>query len=119
MSYVPPTAGQLRKPLTVERLSSVADGVGGFRGVWEPLIAKVYARVVEERGGEDVRASRLSGISRFDIAIRYSPTAAAITTADRLTDGTRVYAIKWIGDIEGRNRFLHLYCESGGLVDES
>lgn len=117
MSYVPPRAGQFRHTFSVERKGTVSDGVGGVTHEWEELLPKVFACVLEQRGGEEVRGARLSGINRYDIVLRSSPDNEAITTSDRLIKGGTVYSIKWIGDVEGRGRFLNLVCETGGTAD--
>lgn len=121
MTYLPPRAGDLRHTFKVERHETTSDGMGGVEGVWKPLVLRVNAKVTAERGGEEVRSARLSGVSRFDIVTRFSLDMFEVGTGDRLVDlndGT-IYNIKWVGSIDGRNRFLHFYCETGGLVDES
>lgn len=117
MSYVPPRAGQFRHIFSVERQGTVSDGVGGVTNEWEELLPMVYACVQETRGGEEVRGARLSGINRYDVVLRASAESLTITTDDRLMKDGIVHSIKWIGDIEGRGRFLNLICETGGLTD--
>lgn len=120
MSYIPPRASEFRNVLKVERHSATADGMGGYTDAWETLFAGVAACIREERGGEEVRSNRLSGISNYDIVLRSCPDVLEIGTGDRFLDlDGNAYNIKWVGDLEGRNRFLHFLCQRGGLTDES
>ncbi|MFC3079511.1 head-tail adaptor protein [Phenylobacterium terrae] len=113
------TAGQLRERVRVQRRPNTSDGMGGTVDTWRTLVSDIPAKIGPTRGGEEVRANRLSGISHFDVWIRSDSTTRGITTADRLVDqrSGRTFNILWIGNLDEKNRFLTLTCESGGVLD--
>lgn len=91
-----------------------------MEGVWRPLVSGVAARLVPTKGGEDVRASRLSGTVTYDLVVRSTQTTRAITAADRLVDERTgaVFAIRTPPlNLDGRDRFLTFTVEAGGLTD--
>lgn len=123
MAYVAPSAGELRDVYRVERQKTVSDGLGGFTGAWQTLtdLSRVSARTHAERGGEEVRSDRLSGVSRFDVAVRSTPATLTIQSQDRLINlrTGAVLSVLWIGSPDDRGRWLHILCETGGLRDDS
>lgn len=118
MAWKAPEIGDLTNRVRIDRKVNVSDGMGGFSSSWETLIPALAASATPVRGGEDVRAGRMSGISGFDVVIRSNPAARSITPGDRavLRDG-RTINIKWVGDLDGRGRFLMISGEAGGLTD--
>lgn len=111
------TGTDLRDVIRVDRRTY---GVGGTPGPWSPFLSGVRARIATTRGGEEVRANRLSGISNFDVVIRSTEETRLIGTEHRLVNETTnvTYKVKWIGNLDDRNRFLTLTCEVGGLTDD-
>lgn len=122
MAYLPPRAGAMRDRLRAERKESVEDGFGGVKeGEWTAITLPFSARAIAAKGGEEVRAQRLSGISPFNISFRVSSETKKITTGDRLVDTATgvIYNIKWIGSLDGKDRFYECLAETGGVVDGS
>lgn len=116
MAYVPPPAGAFRHLVRIERKAIGTDAYGVPVAEWTvvPGLEAIRAAITAQRGGEDIRSMRASGIDRFDIVLRI-PTAD-ITFGDRLIDhNNRVYDILWTGDLEGRGRQVNLSAQIGGL----
>ncbi|HEY0011560.1 MAG TPA: head-tail adaptor protein [Allosphingosinicella sp.] len=119
MAYVPPRPSQLRELVRFERRTVVSDGMGGSSGAWGTVVATVPARIAPQRGGEEVRSQRLSGIATFDVVVRSDSDTASITTSDRIVDvrSGRTFNIRWRGSLDEKGRFIHFACESGGPSD--
>lgn len=111
-------AGILRDKITVSRPSRVSDGRGGTVASTTIVAANIPARIAVKRGGEQVQAQRLSGITPHDITIRYDATTAAIQHGDTLIDqhGT-TYSIDWAGCLdEGRSRWITIMAKTGTVA---
>jgi|GEM_PF-5852763 hypothetical protein len=90
--------------------------MGGVVDAWDTAVGPVRAYIAAERGGEEIRSTRASGITRYDVVLRI-PTAD-ISIGDRMIDETgAAYDIKWVGDLEGRGRQVNIIAERGGLND--
>lgn len=114
-----PTLGELRHRVRFERQSQERNEVGDMVGVWRPLVTGVAARLVPTKGGEEIRAARMSGIVTFDLAIRSTSATREITAADRVVDERTgaVFALKTPPlNLDGQNRFLMITAEAGGLT---
>ena len=118
MAWKAPEIGELTNRVRIDRKVHASDGMGGFSSYWETLIPALAASATPARGGEEVRAGRMSGISGFDVVVRSTSASRAINAGDRavLRDG-RTINIKWTGDLDGRGRFLMISGEAGGLTD--
>lgn len=111
-------AGALRHRITVQRSSTVKNDRGGTVNVVLTVLEDVPASITVKRGNETVQAQRLSGITPYDIVIRYTPDSAKIVAGDFLTDqdGQR-YSIKWVGCLDvGRPRALTIMAETGTVA---
>lgn len=114
-----PNLGELRHRVRFERVTQDRNDVGDIVGVWRPLVTGVAARLVPTKGGEEVRAARMSGIVTFDLTIRSTSATREITAADRVVDERTgaVYALKTPPlNLDGQNRFLTITAEAGGLT---
>lgn len=103
------TAGSLREPLTIQRKVAVSDGMGGQAIQWIDL-ATVRGDVRPLSGRESVQAMQLQASLTHRIYIRYR---ADLTPADRLVMRGQPLQIRAIVNIEMRNRWLELACDSG------
>jgi head-tail adaptor len=115
-----PTAGELKSRLSVQRRRKVADdGLGNTVGPFATISSGIAARVLDTRGGEEIRQGRIAGISNFDVVVRASEATRSIQTSDRLLDERtgRTFNIKWIGDLSETGRYVYLACQSGGSDD--
>jgi len=109
-------AGDLRQAITVQRKTTTPNAAGDLTGSWAN-VATLAASIMPTRGGETVRAQRLGGISPFDIVVRSSSVTRSITSADRLIDRDgQAYNVKWAGNLDGRDRFIWIAAEAGGLT---
>ncbi|QDK32675.1 hypothetical protein DM450_07740 [Sphingomonas sp. IC081] len=81
-----------------------------------PGLETIRASITAQRGGEEVRSMRASGIDRFDIVLRIP--VAEVNIGDRMIDQDgKAYDILWAGDLEGRGRQINLFAQVGGLND--
>ena len=103
------TAGSLREPLTIQRKVAVSDGMGGQAIQWIDL-ATVRGDVRPLSGRESVQAMQLQASLTHRIYIRYR---ADMTPADRLVMRGQPLQIRAIVNVEMRNRWLELACDSG------
>lgn len=97
--------------------SPPSDDYGNVEGDFQEQF-QVAARVKPLRGGEDVLASRLSGVQPVVIQIRVSDNTKRITTAWRARDvrkGTH-YNINSITNMDERNEFFDILATSGVAV---
>lgn len=118
MAWTPPSAGDLRQMIRFDRQENVSDGMGGFDQTWTPLTT-VAAKVGPMRGGEQIRAERLSGIEPVEIIVRSDAKTRSIVQADRAVDTRtgRTFNIKWSGNLDERDRFIVILAEAGGHLD--
>jgi len=103
------TAGQLREPLTIQRKFAVSDGIGGQTISWITL-GSTRGDVRPVSGREALQAMQLQASVTHRIYIRYR---SDITAADRLTMRGQPLQIRSVVNIEMRNRWLELSCDSG------
>ena len=102
-------AGSLREPLNIQRKATVSDGMGGQAIQWVTL-ATVRGDVRPLSGREAVQAMQLQASLTHRIYIRYR---ADLTPADRLVMRGQPLQIRAIVNVEMRNRWLELACDSG------
>ncbi len=93
--------------------------MGGHLPGWETIAAGLAARIAPARGGEDVRAQRLSGVSTYDVWVRYSAALKDVGPQCRVVDerGGQTYNVRWVANLDELDRFLTLTVEAGGLTD--
>lgn len=94
--------GRLRRPLTLEEATRVADGAGGFTPTWT-AVATVFAAL------EPVAAVRRPGADQALQSVTHTVTLRArsgLTSGMRFTSGGRVFAIETIHDPDETGRFL-------------
>lgn len=103
------TAGNLREPLTIQRKLAVSDGIGGQTVTWVTL-SNTRGDVRPLSGREAVQAMQLQASLTHRIYIRYR---ADLTPADRILMRGEPLQIRAIVNIEMKNRWLELACDSG------
>ena len=82
-----PAAGELTESVRFERRASpVPDGAGNTVDDWAPLIDRRSAKLRGTKGGEQVIAQRLTGVTPWDLWVRACRETRAVTTADRVVD---------------------------------
>lgn len=104
-------AGQLNRLLTVMREVEEDDGYGNYTGTFKPLF-NVMAQVNEAKGGDMIRAARVTSKGSVEVRIRQNEQTREITHADRLFDPRfkKTYHIKHIADLEGTGRDFLITC---------
>lgn len=94
----------------------IGDGAGNFEGDWIGIGPAVLRCEIVElmRGGEQVIADKLRGVSLCTVEVRVSKFTRAITTDDRFrVPGTdRVLNIRQAPP-PGRSNFIKFTCEAG------
>lgn len=116
MAYSAPRIAEYRHMVRIERNHVGTDAYGIPYDTWAvvPGLETIAAAITAQRGGEEVRSMRTSGIDRFEIVLRIP--MADIGIGDRLIDhNSDAYDIQWIGDLEGRGRQINLSAQRGGL----
>jgi SPP1 family predicted phage head-tail adaptor len=101
----------LRHRLALEQLERVDDGGGGFAESWA-TVATLQCDLRPLAGSETVEADRLAGTVTHEIALRYRP---GVVPAMRFRDGTRVFHIVSVINVDERNRWLKCLCEERDL----
>jgi len=102
-----PTAGDLRERVTIQRVSSTRDAIGGLIETWSNLMT-VYAKVAPMNAGEQYRRQQIQAKADWKVTVRY---ANSIAPADRLVWRDRTFQIKGITNPDMHRRFLDLACE--------
>lgn len=108
----------LRNKIRFERRPQARDGLGGYEYTFASLGERL-AKLTPTRGGEEVIAARLTGVSSWDCWVRYDAVTKALTPGDRaveiIGDGEgREFNIRFCQDMTGRRRWLFLQLELGG-----
>jgi len=116
MAWSPPAAGELRDRVRFDRRGSGGNSGGVVKSDFAPLIASRRARLLPVRGGEEVIADRVAGVSGWELVIRFDSATSKLAADDRvvdLRDESRVFDIRFVEDLEGRRRWLVLQLERG------
>ena len=104
-------AGMLRTIVQFQRLTRVPDGAGGATQTWANLAgAPTRAHVKSLSGSERFASARVEATATHRITVRYF---AGLTEADRVVFGGRASNIRFINDLEQRNRWLVLDVQTG------
>jgi hypothetical protein len=113
----PKGAGDVRHKIKFQRRPLTGgDGFGNPEGAFKDLGIERRASLTPTRGGEDVQAGRVTGKALWDCWVRSDSGTRSITTADRAVDArdpTRVFDIRFIGDMDGDRTWLLMQLESG------
>ena len=128
MPWTPPGAGELREKVSFRRGGSTSN-VGGYVVTTfadlkdtgsPPVLITRSSRLQPMRGGEVVQAARLDGVSAWECVIRSDSFTRTLTTDDQLVnarDNSKVYAIRYILDLQGLNACLVLTLDLNALPD--
>lgn len=103
------TAGMLREPLTFQRKVLVSDGMGGQTVTWITLLT-TRGHVAPLSGREAMQAMQMQDSITHRIYVRYT---ADLTPADRLLMRGQPLQIRAVLNLEMRDRWLELACDSG------
>lgn len=103
------TAGDLRHKITIEQVTRVSDGQGGFTETWSTFAAP-WAKVEPLSAGQKLWAESLQHRISHKVTTRYF---AGVTSDMRITWGSRVFHIKGIRNLEEKSRWLEISAEEG------
>lgn len=104
-------AGMLRTVVQFQRKACVSDGAGGFTETWANLAgAATRGQFTPLSGREAFTDSRINADTRNKLLTRYFPD---VTEADRVSIGGRIYNIRYIQDIEYRQRWYSFDLDGG------
>ena len=108
-------ASQLRHRIVIEQPTETADGTGGFTTSWTTLTS-VWADIqplTRSSGREQFAEGQLQERTRWRITIRYRED---VTEKMRISYNSRVFNIRAIIDLDGREEQLILIVEEGAAV---
>jgi len=103
------TSGQLRTPVTFERQQETDIGGGATEIAWAELFT-TRCRFKATSGSERMQAERLDATTRNRIVIRYR---SDLTESDRAIIRGRAYQIRFINNIELRDKWLEIDLDGG------
>lgn len=107
-------ARMLREPVTFERATRTSDGAGGATQSWAAISgASDRAHVKALSGHERFASDRVEAGTRWRIVVRYF---AGLTEKDRVTMRSRAYNIRFINNVELKDRWLEIDLDGGAAV---
>ena len=106
------TAPRLNRILVLEAPERVADGAGGYDETWVAqgeLWADVRLRSGRETSGDGGAVSATG----YRIIVRSAPFGASSrpVAGQRFRDGTRIFNIHAVGEMDGDGRYLTCFAE--------
>jgi SPP1 family predicted phage head-tail adaptor len=105
------TAGMLSTPVQFQRMSRVSDGAGGFSQAWLPLAGTpTRAHVKSMSGSERYASARIEATATHRVTVRYF---AGLTEADSVVFAGKRSNIRFINNLEQRDRWLVLDVQTG------
>lgn len=106
------SSGQFNRLLEVRRETPTDDGMGNYTSGDYAKAFEVMAEVREAKGGDIIRAGRITGKGAVEIRVRQTDKTRTITTFDRLycPRFRKTYHISHIADLEGSARTYLFTC---------
>lgn len=116
MAVRQPGAGELRERVKILRPIRTPNGRGGEVTTWRVAAAGIPAKISPTKGGEEVRAARLTGVNTFDVIVRQSSALTDVAADWRVTDerSGKTYNIVWAANLDERGRFLTITVKADG-----
>jgi len=102
-----PEIGALRRRVTLQAPTRIADGGGGAAITWQP-VAQLWAQIRSLSGTEVVLADSLQGTVTHEFTIR---KRSDVSPAMRLTMGARIFVIWAVLDRDGLEPFIRVLAE--------
>ena len=107
-------SGMLKTVVAFQRAADTADGAGGRTRVWGAIAGTpTRAHVTHSSGQERFRSDRTESAEVLRATVRYS---ASIQEGDGVLVRGKRYNVRFIDNIELRNRWLRLTLEGGVAV---
>jgi head-tail adaptor len=104
-------AGMLREPITIERAAKVPDDAGGTTETWGAIVGapdRAYPKALS--GSERFASDRVEATTRWRITFRYFD---GLLESDRVVFRARAYNIRFINNLELRDKWLTLDLDGG------
>lgn len=106
MARTMPGAGELRERITVQRVSTTRDDMGGLIETWADL-ATLWARVEQASSGEQFRRQQAGATAAWTVTVRWR---GDLRPADRISWRGRSFEIVALENPDLRRRFLAIAC---------
>jgi SPP1 family predicted phage head-tail adaptor len=104
-------AGMLKEPVTFQRRTLTSDGAGGQTESWAALSGvPTRAHVRPVGGSERYTSDRTEAIVRLRLVTRYTN---AIREGDRVTIRDKVHNIRFLDNIEFKDKWLQIDVDGG------
>lgn len=113
----PKGAGDLRQRVYFQRRAPGADDLGNAVDEWRDLRISRACSLLPTRGGEQVQAGRVAGLSSWDCWVRYDHETRGLKASDRAVDErdpTQTFNVDFIGDMDGDRQWLLIQMTQGG-----
>ena len=113
--YAPLATGMLRRRLTIQQHTDVADGSGGWTTTWA-TVTQAWGAIVKPTFAEIMLGQQVRERVMLHYIIRYPPTTA-ILPGMRLLDfdstggGGLTFTIISAQDVDGTRRQMRITCE--------
>lgn len=101
--------GHLRELITIEQPTRTTDNQGGATIAWSTF-SQVWARIEPLSASQVLFSQSLQHRITHRVTIR---ELSGVTTAMRITYGSRTFQIHGIRDLEEKNRFVEIAAEEG------
>mgnify|MGYP006433569677 CR=1 FL=1 len=102
-------AGDLREPVEIQKQVKVDIGGGATSITWQKRLS-TKGKMVPISGRERIHADRLDAVTKNRLIIRYTPE---VVEADRAVIRGRAYQIRYINNLEFKNRWLEIDLDGG------
>jgi SPP1 family predicted phage head-tail adaptor len=99
--------GRLREPITIKARATTTDVGPGKTVAWTTTIATPRACIEPKATREQPQAGATTATAAYDVTIRYRTT---VTTAHRITWGTKTLQIHGVTNPDGRRIWSLLDC---------
>lgn len=100
-TYLP---GTMKHRVTLQSISRVSDGQGGYTESWTD-VADLWASIEPVKGYEKYQAMQVQTPVSHKMVIRYR---SGVTTKNRILYGSRVFDIKEVLNVNEDGRFLQI-----------
>jgi head-tail adaptor len=106
------TAGEFRFKVQVQRVTYTPDGAGGQNKTWANHVV-IFCFVEEKRVDERYSDSSLGRVRSEELWEFTTWKRGDIIVEDRLLWSDRIWNIRSVGNLLGRNKFTRIIAEAG------
>ena len=105
------SAGMLKEPITIQRMTRTSDGAGGQTQTWATVSgAPTRAAVMPLSGSERYQFDRLEATASLKVTVRYT---SGILESDRIVIRSRNHNIRFIKNVEFADKWLEIIVDAG------